>query len=245
MQLSILDFTNLSDAAASTTITNSTTRNFGMSTYATFKETKYLQAIGGRLPGQAPFAVSLTHIGYYGINLEGPSMEPSLRNGLNNSTMKVTTFDYLRSRFRNHDNQVIPGYISSYGEKLSDTETIGIAIGAISALIILAVYCMKFNRWLEKIRLDDEKRAAADLDSFELVSRLRHVSGHSSSNTSPNPSSGGTGASPFDSPSANTSSPMLLDRLGLTRHPQPNTVITIGDDDDEPVRTRVDPDTQQ
>ncbi|KAG0292656.1 hypothetical protein BGZ96_003870 [Linnemannia gamsii] len=233
-----------SDTTASTTITNSTTRIIGMSPFKSFKETRYLQAIGGRLPGQVPFAVSLTPEGYYGITLEGPLTEPSLE--YNSSIIEGAEIQSRRSRFRNYDNQVLPGYyIYQDRIELSAADILGIAIGAIIGLFILFVYCAKLDRWLKKIRLDDEKRAAVDLESFELISRLRHVSGHYSSNPPSTPPPGETGVPPFDAISASTTSHTLLDGLGLTRHPRPNTVIVIRDDDDEPVRTRVDRDTQQ
>ncbi|KAF9147809.1 hypothetical protein BG015_010502 [Linnemannia schmuckeri] len=247
MQLSTIDFINPSNLATFPAI-NRTARDIEMEPYGSNKDVAYLQAIGGQLPGQVPFAVGLTRDGYYGITLEGPSMGSMLPLDTHTSTIEGVEDRYFRSRFRNHDDQVVPGYKDKYSTELSGLETFGAVIGAIFGLLILLYPCSKFNRWLEKIRLDDERRAA-DMTSFELIARLRHVSGHPSSNPSPMPTTveggGGGGAFPFDSSSANTTSHTLLDGLGLTRHPRPNTVITIGDDEDELAHTRRRADTQQ
>ncbi|KAG0272537.1 hypothetical protein BGZ97_010960, partial [Linnemannia gamsii] len=118
---------------------------------AVYKETRYLQAIGGHLPGQVPFAVSLTNEGYYGIILEGQSREPLLLSN-RSSTIEGAEDSGLRSRYRNHENQVIPGYRPPI--ELSSEEEISAAIGGIIGIMVLVVYLAKFDHWLKKIRLD-------------------------------------------------------------------------------------------
>ncbi|KAF8939643.1 hypothetical protein BGZ47_008084, partial [Haplosporangium gracile] len=230
MQVSTIDFTNPSNLSTSPTI-NSAARNIEMDSFGRYKKVAYLQAIGGQLPGQVPFAVGLTSGGYYGITLEGPSMGSMLPLETYTSTIEGVEDRDLRSRFRNHNDQVVP-------VELTGLEIFGVVVGAIFGLLILLYSYKQFNHWLEKIRLDDEKRAA-DKNSFELIARLRHVSGHPSSDPSPTPPTvrggggGGVRAFPFDSPSTNTTSHNLLDGLGLTRHPRPTTVITISGNEDE------------
>lgn len=253
MQLSTIDLSiNLTTSPAA----KGTTRDVKMNLYGDYKEVIYLQAIGGQLPRQVPFAVGLTVSGYYGITLDGPSMGSMIPSESRSSTIEGVLDRSLRSRFRNHDGQVVPGYKRSYSYPvdLSSTQVIGVVLGAIFGFFFLSYPISIVNRWLKKARLTDEGRAV-ERESIELIARLRHVSGHhnsDSSSTSTAIGGGGSGGGggrargfPFDSTSANTTSHTLLSDLGLTRHPRPNTVITIGDDVDDSAQGRVNVNTQQ
>ncbi|KAF9317134.1 hypothetical protein BGZ91_005426 [Linnemannia elongata] len=117
---------------------------------------------------------------------------------------------------------------------LPGTSIFGAVLGAIFGLVILWYLIKKFDKWLEKIRLDDEKRSM-DKEAFELISRLRHVSGLPSTDPSSAVTALGgprAGGLPFEPSSASTTSHALLDGLGLMRHPRPNIVVSIGDDED-------------
>ncbi|OAQ21982.1 hypothetical protein K457DRAFT_26547 [Linnemannia elongata AG-77] len=234
MQLSKID---ISYDLTAPSMTRSTTRDFIMNIYGIYKDVAYLQAIGGQLPDQVPFAVGLTVYGYYGITLDGTSMggmvplEVPLEAPLENSISTIAGVEdrYLRSRIRNFQGQVGPIYTSA--DILSGAGIFGAVMGAI---IVLAILWYPINKLLEIIRLDEERRAK-DKESFELISRLRHVSGLPSTD----PSSAVTtldgpraGELPFESSSASTTSHTLLDGLGLMRHPRPNIVVSIGDDAD-------------
>ncbi|KAH7050478.1 hypothetical protein BKA57DRAFT_534768 [Linnemannia elongata] len=226
MQLSKIDISY--DLTAPST-TRSTTRDFIMNLYGIYRNVAYLQAIGGQLPDQVPFAVGLTAYGYYGITLDGASMGSlvPLENSI--STIAGVEDRSLRSRFRNYQGQVGPIYTSA--GILSGAGIFGAFMGAI---IVLAILWYPFNKLLEIIRLDEERRAK-DKESFELISRLRHVSGLPSTD----PSSAVTaldgpraGELPCESSSASTTSHTLLDGLGLMRHPRSNIIVSIGDDED-------------
>ncbi|KAK5822299.1 hypothetical protein F5H01DRAFT_335414 [Linnemannia elongata] len=234
MQVSKIDISY--DLTAPST-TRSTTRGAIMDKNGEYKNVAYLQAIGGQLPDQVPFAVGLTVYGYYGITLDGTSMggmvplEVPLEAPFENSISTIAGVEdrYLRSRFRNFQGQVGPRYTSA--DILSGVGIFGAVMGAI---IVLAILWYPFNKLLEIIRLDEERRAK-DKESFELISRLRHVSGLPSTD----PSSAVTtldgpraGELPFESSSASTTSHTLLDGLGLMRHPRPNIVVSIGGDED-------------
>ncbi|KAF9302162.1 hypothetical protein BGZ91_009412, partial [Linnemannia elongata] len=226
MQLSTI---NVSYDLTAPSTTRSTTRDAMMNIRGVYYNVAYLQAIGGHLPDQVPFAVGLTEYGYYGITLDGASMGSlvPLENSI--STIAGVEDRYLRSRFRNYQGQVGPIYTSA--GILSGAGIFGAFMGAI---IVLAILWYPFNKLLEIIRLDEERRAK-DKESFELISRLRHVSGLPSTD----PSSAVTtsdgpraGELPCGSSSASTTSHTLLDGLGLMRHPRPNIVVSIGDDED-------------
>ncbi|KAH7050479.1 hypothetical protein BKA57DRAFT_528050, partial [Linnemannia elongata] len=232
MQLSTIDISY--DLTAPST-TRSTTRGAIMDIHGEYKDVAYLQAIRGQLPDQVPFAVGLTVYGYYGITLDGASMggmvplevEVPLENSV--STIAGVEDRSLRSRIRNYQGQVGPRY--TFADILSGAGIFGAFMGAI---IVLAILWYPINKLLEIIRLDEERRAK-DKESFELISRLRHVSGFPSTD----PSSAVTaldgpraGELPCESSSASTTSHTLLDGLGLMRHPRPNIVVSIGDDED-------------
>ena len=131
---------------------------------------------------------------------------------------------------------------------MSGIEIIDVVVGVVVGFVILLYLISKISKWREKIRLNDERRVV-EREPFELISRLRHVNGHPSGDPSSTTTAvgGGGRAGEFlvDSTSANTTSHTLLNDLGLTRHPRPNTVITIGDDVDESVEGRVDVNTQR
>ncbi|KAF9124064.1 hypothetical protein BGX30_001115 [Mortierella sp. GBA39] len=243
MQLSTIDVSF--DLTASPTA-RSITRDAMMDRYGIYKEVAYLQTMGGQLPGQVPFAVGLTVKGYYGITLDGTSMGSMVPFENHTSTIEGVEYRYLRSRFRNHDQQVVPGYKEPI--ELSGIEIFGVVMGVIVGFFILLYSIRKVNKWLEKVRLDGERRAV-ESESFELIAKLRHANAQPSSDPfSTTTAVGGRGRAgrlPIDSPSANTTSHTLLNDLGLTRHPRPNTVITIGDDVDESVQGRVGVNTQQ
>ncbi|KAG0065131.1 hypothetical protein BGZ89_008574 [Linnemannia elongata] len=225
--------------------TRSTNRDAMMDLYGGYEDVAYLQVIGGQLSGQVPFAVGLAVDGYYGITMDGTSMGSLVPLGNFSSAIEGVEDRYFRSRFRNHNQQVVPGYEKR--SALSGIEIFGLLMGATFGLPMLRYLMKKFDKWLEKIRLDDEKRAAErERESFELISRLRHVSGDPGTDPSSTTTAvgrrrgggggggeGGAGGLPFDSASANTTSHTLLNDLGLTRHPRPNTAIIIGDDEDE------------
>ncbi|KAG9069766.1 hypothetical protein KI688_009091 [Linnemannia hyalina] len=233
MQLSTIEVSF--DLTVSPT-TKSTTRNATMDRYGIYKDVAYLQTMGGQLPGQVPFAVGLTAEGYYGITLDGTSMGSMVPFEDRSSIIEGVEDRYTRSRFRNHDQQVVPGYKEPI--ELSAGEIFGVVMGVIFGFLILLYPIGKFSKWLEKIRLDDERRAV-ESESFELIARLRHANAQPSSDPSSTTTAVGGGGRmerlPFDSSSANTTSHTLLNDLGLTRHPRPNTVITIGDGVDESV----------
>lgn len=246
IQLSTID---VSFNPAVSPTTRSTPRDVKMNRYRAYKDVVYLQAIGRQLPDQVPFAVGLTADGYYGITLDGSSMGSLIPFENFTSTIEGVQDQYYRSRFRNHDQQVVPGYKRPNSIDLSGIEVFGVVIGAIFGFFFLLYPISKINKWLENIRLADERRAV-EKESFELIARLRHVSGQvssdpSSTTTAVRGGGGGSGGFPFDSTLANTTSHTLLNDLGLTRHPRPNTVITIGDDVGESVQVRVDVNTQQ
>ncbi|KAK3841695.1 MAG: hypothetical protein J3R72DRAFT_151134 [Linnemannia gamsii] len=218
-------------------VINTTTT--GMDFSRVYKDVAMFQAIGGYLPGQEPFAVGLGVDGYYGMTLGGSSM------GNGTSITEGVVDRELRSRFRNHNNQVVPGY----EEPIPIDQGIQIAhfIGVFVAVCALPKILKSINNWLTKIRLAEEKYDA-DRNSYELVDRLQHAS------VSSGDAGVGLGGTRFVSPataealaerhaSANTSAHTLFEGLGLTRHPRPTTVITIGDDD-EPAPIPIDTHTQ-
>lgn len=130
--------------------------------------------------------------------------------------------------------------------KLSKGEIFGAVMGAIFGLLILMYPKMKFDRWLKKTRLDNEKRAV-DKESFELIATLRDANGQPSANPSSVATAltgPGTRGFPFDSSSASTTLHTLLQGFGLKRHPRPNNIVTIGDDEDQSVHIHVDAGTQ-
>ncbi|KAG0354709.1 hypothetical protein BGX24_006848, partial [Mortierella sp. AD032] len=237
MQLTTIDIIN--STPDNIVIINTTTK-VGFS--GVYEDVAMFQAIGGYLPGQEPFAVGLGVRGYYGMTLGGSSMGNAtpIIEGVTNAR-----YPNLRSRFRNHNNQVVPGY----EEPTPIDQGIQIAhfIGVFVAVCALPKILKSINNWLTKIRLAEEKYDA-DRNSYELVDRLQHAS------VSSGDAGVGLGGTRFVSPataealaerhaSANTSAHTLFEGLGLTRHPRPNTVITIGDDD-EPAPIPIDTHTQ-
>ncbi|KAG0065130.1 hypothetical protein BGZ89_008573 [Linnemannia elongata] len=229
MQLSTIDVSY--DLTAPST-TRSTTRDAIMNIRGVYYNVAYLQAIGGHLPDQVPFAVGLTVYGYYGITLDGAYMGSLVPFENSISTIAGVEDRYLQSRIRNDQGQVGPIY--NYLDMLPGTSIFYAVLGAIFGLVILWYPIKKFDKWLEKIRLDDEKRSR-DKEAFELISRLRHVSGLPSTDPSSAVTALGgprAGGLPFEPSSASTTSHTLLDGLGLMRHPRPNIVVSIGDDED-------------
>ncbi|KAG0250680.1 hypothetical protein BGZ95_007123 [Linnemannia exigua] len=239
MQLTTIDLIN--PTPDTTTIINITTTTTWMDRYGDYKDVAMFQAIGGHLPGQQPFAVGLGVEGYYGMTLGGASMGSMIPFESGASIIagfQVAEWRHFRSRLRNHNNQVVPGY-KPPTKMDSDTE-LGIIIGSIVGGLVLLKGLVSFNSWLKKTRLAKEKHDA-DMNSYELIARLHHAS---VSSGDAGVSRGGTR---FVSPptaeelaahqaSATTSAHTLLDGLGLTRHPRPNTVITIaGDDEPSPI----------
>lgn len=244
MRASTIVLTNPTNATTTNTaITDTSTQTFEMFPDSSHKEVVYLQTIGGRLPGQMPFMAGLTVEGYFGITL-GPGSTTTIPVKNFTAPIKNVEDPFFRSRFRNYKGQVGPLYIET--STMSRGNILAAGMGAIIGLLALIYPIMKFDKWLETIRLDGEKRAV-DTESLELIARLRSASGHPSAD----PSSVATvltepGARgfPLDSSSASMTSHTPLEGLGLTRHPRPNNVVTIGDDEDRSVRIHVDADTQ-
>ncbi|KAF9541081.1 hypothetical protein EC957_003408 [Mortierella hygrophila] len=151
----------------------STTRDAMMVRYGIYKDVAYLQTMGGQLPGQVPFAVGLTVEGYYGITLDGTSMGSMIPFENRISTIEGVEDRNIRSRFRNHDQQVVPGYKEPI--ELSGIEIFGVVIGVIVGFLMLLYPIGKVSKWLEKIRLDDERRAEEEEEEREdyRLARLR------------------------------------------------------------------------
>ncbi|KAG0380384.1 hypothetical protein BGX24_008633 [Mortierella sp. AD032] len=223
---------------------NTTTTTAWMNSWGSYKDVAMFQAIGGYLQGQEPFAVGLAVDGYYGMTLGGSSMGNIVPFENGTSTIVGVEWRYFRSRFRNHNNQVVPGY--KYPISMDSETQLGVVIGGIVGLLVLANILWCFDGWLTRTRLAKEKHDA-DRNSYELIARVQHAS------ISSGDSGVGRGGNRFvSSPTAgvlalsmspNTSAHTLFDGLGPTRHPRPTTVVTIGDDD-EPVPTLVDIHTQ-
>ncbi|KAF9086586.1 hypothetical protein BGX29_001332, partial [Mortierella sp. GBA35] len=189
--------------------------NMESTTDGTFAEVTNIQTIGGHLPGQVPFAFGLTARGYFGMALDGPSM------GNISGMIEGVVLLGFRSHFRNYNDQVVPGYYGKASIEMDSATEVGLIVGAIFGFFPVLALILRFNRWLERNRIAAEKRAA-EQDSYELIAKLRHVSGLQPASAPPYIATTTT--------SANTTSHTLLDGLGLSRHPRPNNVTTIGDD---------------
>ncbi|KAK3841707.1 MAG: hypothetical protein J3R72DRAFT_510001 [Linnemannia gamsii] len=238
MQLTTIDLINSNPD--NIVIINTTTT--GIDSSSVYQDVAMFQAIGGYLPGQESFAVGLGVDGYYGMTLGGSSMGngTSIIEGV-----KDVGYYKLRSRIRNYNNQVVPGY--KIPTPIDQGIQIAHFIGVFVAVCALPKILKSINNWLTKIRLAEEKYDA-DRNSYELVARLQHA-GVSSGDAG----FGLDGTRFVFSPtaealadrhaSANTSAHTLFEGLGLTRHPRPTTVITIGDDD-EPAPIPIDTHTQ-
>ncbi|KAH7050480.1 hypothetical protein BKA57DRAFT_491798 [Linnemannia elongata] len=246
MRLSTIELANPSNLINTTNgaITNTSTKNFEMESGGSHQRVINFQTGAGRFPDQMPFIVGLTTDGYFGITLgSGPPTTIPVENFT--APINEVQVTLLRSRLRNYRGQVGP-IIYNETVELSGLEIFGVVMGVIFGIPLLRYLVKKFDKWLEKIRLDDEKRAA-DKEAYELIARLRHASAQYSTNPSSTTTAIGGGEGTrglsYRSTSANTTSHALMDDLGLTRHPRPNTAITIGDDEDESTQGRVD--TQQ
>ncbi|KAG0047991.1 hypothetical protein BGZ89_004733 [Linnemannia elongata] len=130
------------------------------------------QTGAGRFPDQMPFIVGLTTDGYFGITLgSGPPKTIPVKNFT--APINEVQVTSLRSRLRNYRGQVGP-IIFNETVELSGIEIFGVVMGAIFGIPLLLYLVKKFDKWLEKIRLDDEKRAV-DKEAYELIARLRHA----------------------------------------------------------------------
>ncbi|KAF9907067.1 hypothetical protein EC991_011371 [Linnemannia zychae] len=234
MQLSTVDYINPTPNTSTIVGTNSSSSP--MLKHWFNKDVSMFQAVGGHLPGQEPFAVGLTTKGYFGLTLGGQSMGNIIpaENDYSSRIEGAFVRGY-RSRFRNHNDQVVPGYKTP---KSLDPEIQAAAIlGGIFGFFVLVSILRRFNSWLTESRLASERRHA-ERNSYELIARLQHVSvsqGRGGGVSGAQPTSASPPPSDLfatEQASAHSSAHTLLDDLRLTRHPRPTTVITITDDNE-------------
>ncbi|KAF9931820.1 hypothetical protein FBU30_009516 [Linnemannia zychae] len=234
MQVTTID---IPTASAPTTL--KTTANFTMEAFGEYKDALYLQAISGSEQGSIPFAVGLTTQGYYGISLGGASMGSLLPLEGSDSPIEGPSSRNFRSPFRNHNNQVVPGY-EPPSTPLGVSTIFGIVVGVIFVMLFLFRPFMWVNAWLKRTRLAAEGRSD-EVESHELIERLHNASAHvhhtSHTGHSPIP---GAGTNFGATSTSNTSSHTLFDTLGLSRHPRPNTVITMSEGGSEAGQNRDD-----
>ncbi|KAF9274272.1 hypothetical protein BGZ88_003145 [Linnemannia elongata] len=146
-------------------ITNTSTKNFEMRSSGSHQRVINFQTGAGRFPDQMPFIVGLTTDGYFGITLgSGPPTTIPVENFT--APINEVQVTFLRSRLRNYRGQVGP-IIYNETVELSGIEIFGVVMGALFGLPLLRYLVKKFDKWLEKIRLDDEKRAA-DKEAYEF-----------------------------------------------------------------------------
>ncbi|KAK3826675.1 MAG: hypothetical protein J3R72DRAFT_14075 [Linnemannia gamsii] len=108
---------------------NTTTTTAWMDSWGSYKDVTMFQAICGYLPGQEPFAVGLAVDGYYGMTLGGSSMGNMVPFDNGTSTIGGVEWRYFRSRFRNYNNHVVPGY--KYPISMDPETQLGVVIGAL------------------------------------------------------------------------------------------------------------------
>jgi hypothetical protein len=232
MQLTTIDLTNptLDTTAIVSTKTSTTT----MVSYGLYKDVAMFQAIGGYLPNQEPFAVGLTVNGYFGMTLGGQSMGSMIPLENSNSIIEGAEDRSFRSRFRNHNDQVVPDYEEP--KELIAEKDIGPIFGFIAGVFVFVGVVRSLIRRFKRRRLVSEERCE-ESNTYELIARLQQTSESQSGDggissdkiIDPTPP---LSVPAIEQPFVSTSAHTLSDELGLMRHPRPNTVITIGDDNE-------------